>query len=146
MKARFLLTLLWLTSFLVCVFIVESYIHIKSPRGKLYLLPDDRLDCLRPLSVLYSCYLAGILAFWFLRPFNSAVSDQADRTRFIIAVICTVIFNGYILFILSQGFVSSSTNGNILKDVDTAVGMAKYLSFIVAPVNAYYFGMKMKST
>jgi hypothetical protein len=142
MKGRFTLTAIWIGSFILALIIIESYI-VRLDAGQAVLLPEDRLDCLRPLMALYGSYLAGILAFWFARPLSAARIPAAWRRRqFTIAVICTALFNAILLYLISQQYIVA--NRIVVEDVGTAVTTAGLLSFIVAPVNAFYFGQRDK--
>lgn len=142
MKDRFTLTAIWLASFILALVVIESYI-VRPNAGQAVLLPDDRLDCLRPLIALYGGYLTGILAFWFARPFTPTAIPPAWRKRqFTIAVVCSVLLNAVVLYLISQQYIGG--NRIVVEDVGTAVTVAGLLSFIVAPVNAFYFGQKDK--
>jgi hypothetical protein len=142
MKGRFTLTAIWIVSFTLALIVIESYI-VRLEGSQAVLLPDDRLDCLRPLIALYGSYLAGILGFWFARPFSPKPIPAAWRKRqFTIAVVCTVLFNAILLYLISQQYIAG--NRIVVEDVGTAVTIAGLLSFIVAPVNAFYFGQKDK--
>ncbi len=143
MRERVLLTAIWLSSFLLALLVLESYIHVRDDEGIRILLPEDRWAVMRPIILLYSTYLSGILAFWFLRPFKSPMTDAAARVRFTLAGICTVLFNAVILYMLLQEYLFSGSGQHlIVNQVDTAVKIAAALSFVVGPANAYYFGMK----
>ena len=100
------------------------------------------MQVLQPVFTLYGLYLGGILLFWFGKPFPKTRLPilGVERSRFWIAVGCTVLFNlGYILLLARAHFV---TDANVVKDLEDAVRLAEYTSWIVAPANAYYFGTK----
>jgi hypothetical protein len=134
------LTAIWIGSFLCSLIIVEIYVHIHRA-GILVLLPEERLDCMKPLIFLYGAYIPVILAFWFLKPFSAPTSDAAADARFRIATICTIAFNGMVLILIAQNLFSTSPMP-VLFNVKSAVAIAGWISFIVAPINAYYFGAK----
>ena len=141
MKRPFVLTAIWLASFLAVLAVIESYIQVRDPSGKTVLIPEDRVDAMRPLIAVYGSYLAGILGFWFVKPFRPIASLRRwHQYRFTIALACTLIFNLVILYMVSQEYIAG--NRLVLDDVQTAAILAGLLSFIVAPVNAYYFGVK----
>lgn len=142
LRARMFLTCIWLLSLILAVVVVESYVHVLTPEGKKYILPEDRNDALPRLLKGYAAYIAGVLAFWFVRPFSPPKSQAGDRYRFWIALTCTVFFNAAILFVLTETYFASASQRDFSADVDTAIGLMKWLSFLVVPVNAFYFGTK----
>jgi hypothetical protein len=127
---------------MVAIAIVESYVHVRTPEGKRYILPEDRNDVLPGLLKGYGAYVAAVLAFWFLKPFSQPKSDAADRNRFWIALACTLFFNGAILFFLINCYFVTPSQRDFAGDSVTAIALMKWLSFVVAPVNAFYFGAK----
>jgi hypothetical protein len=140
MRERTVLTALWLAAFVAALLLVESYVNRRNADGIAILLSDDRLDALKPLSGLYGVYLAGILGFWFAKPFKEIADDRARRVRFRIALACTLIFNAMILYMVGREHLAPG--GNVLADIRSAVKIAAWMSLVVAPVNLYYFGMK----
>jgi hypothetical protein len=142
LRTRLVLTFVWLLSLMLTLGVVESYVHARTPEGKRYILPEDRDDTIPRLLKGYSAYVAAVLAFWFLKPFTRPKSSAADRGRFWIALTCTVLFNVAILFLLLECYLEPAGQRNFPADVDTAMGLMKWLSFVVAPVNAFYFGAK----
>lgn len=145
LRARVVLTIIWLLSLALALSVVESYVHARTPEGKRYILPEDRDETLPRLLEGYAVYIAAVLGFWFLKPFASPTSDAAERNRFWIAVACTLLFNIAILIVLLEAYFVSAGQRNFLADADTAMGLMKWLSFIVAPVNVFYFGAKTSS-
>ena len=133
------LTAIWLVSFAATVLVVNSYVRIVE--GKYILAPDDRWQCLQPLVILYGGYLTGILTFWFLKPFKKPTGGQIGRVRAVLAVVCTAVFNIVIFYLVSQNYLSSD-GSDVFDNVTLAVKVAAACSFLVAPVNFYYFGMK----
>ncbi|MBO9408638.1 hypothetical protein J7399_14465 [Shimia sp. R9_1] len=143
--AQSILTALWLMCFAAAVVIVESYFyqtvqlegHLEPVR---VLLEEKRPDVLVPVISIYSAVIIAILAFWFTKPFPAASTDSSRAIRRIIAIVCTILFNAYIIYLLSRGYF------NGFNSVDTtlaqAVSAAKWLAFLVTPVNIYYFGSK----
>jgi hypothetical protein len=61
-------------------------------------LPDERsqlrADALKPVSIVYAAYLGEMLIFVFCSRWTSKASRKDDLTRFILALICTLLFNG----------------------------------------------------
>jgi hypothetical protein len=71
--------------------------------------------------ILYGSYLSGIIAFWFLKPFPPPQNDQAARARFMIALVCTAIFNLIILYSVSQIHLWGGGTTTVLDNVSSAV-------------------------
>ena len=140
MRERASLTAVWLISFITALLLVESYIGRHNSAGMRILLDEDRLDALKPLAELYAGYIAGILGFWFAKPFKEIKNDRVRFTRFCIALVCTIIFNAVVLYMVGHEYIASG--GNVISDIHCAVKIAAWLSVVVAPINLYYFGMK----
>ena len=140
MRDRALLTGLWLLAFVASLLIVESYVGRLNAQGQQILLTEDRLPTIQPLIKLYGAYLVGILGFWFAKPLPEASTDRASRIRFVLAVACTLLFNLCVLYLVAGEH--RHPGGMVLADVENAVKLGAWLSLLVAPVNAYYFGMK----
>jgi hypothetical protein len=147
MKARIIITVIWLVSILLMVFAIELYTLRTEPLGKdkeevPYLLPEGRLEVLKPLCAFYSIYLGGIILFWYTRPFKSARTDNAERMRFWLAIACTLILNIIMLFYVWHIHIFGYHQVSVLENARTGIKLFGFLSFLVAPVNFYYFGMK----
>jgi hypothetical protein len=142
MRSQFVLTLVWLFFFVANLAVLESYVHVTTPEGKKYLVAEDRNEFLHPILTMYGSYISGILAFWFVKPFRPPASESGARARFLIAILCTIIFNGAIVFLLSQSYFLPEGRRDVGADLETAKSLMKWLSFIVAPVNLFYFGSK----
>lgn len=142
MRPQLILTLLWLFFLVLAMGILESYVHFLTPEGKRYLLPDDRNELLLPITTMYGGYLTGILAFWFLKPFSPPQSASGERLRFLIALLCTLILNLSIIGLLVESYFSAPGERDVAADMAIAVKLMKWLSFIVAPVNLFYFGSR----
>jgi len=129
MKSRVVLTVLWLLGFTSSLLLIEAYIHTRDANG-IYI-------------VLFASYLTGILGFWFIKPFPSPPGNLiAERARFAIALTCTLLFLGILDLLLAEGFLPSGNESQIHTLVGSATTFAKWASFLVAPVNFYFFGMK----
>ena len=59
---------------------------------------------------------------------------------FVLAVLCTIVFNGILLFVIGHGYLQPERD--ILTDLQNATTLAVGLSFVIAPVNWYYFGIQ----
>jgi hypothetical protein len=144
-KARLLLTTIWLLAFVIALLVTESYLHTTTEDGIPFLFPEDRMDCMRPLIYLFGGYIGGILAFWFLKPFNKPKSGRVETVRFWIATTCTALFVIVLLYFVSYGYFFGTEGGSIVELMGTGTKMAGMMSFLVAPANVYYFGMKASS-
>lgn len=141
MNKQLLLTAIWLASFMGTLAVIESYVQVEDAAGKTVLIPEDRVDAMKPVVAVYGGYLTGILAFWFLKPFRPLRNPRRwHQYRFAVALACTLVFNAIILYLVSQHYLAG--HDLVLDDVDTASTFAGLLSFVVAPVNAYYFGVQ----
>ncbi len=143
MKERLVITVIWLVAFILSILIVESYVHTQTGDGIQILFAEDRLLCMKPLILLFSSYLAGILAFWFLKPFKTSKIDKTDKVRFWLATTCTLVFVLVVLYFVSYVHVFGIDEGGVLNNIDMGISIAKMMSFIVAPINLYYFGIKL---
>jgi len=142
MRQRLLLTGFWAAFFLVALGSVWAYSEIPAADGILRVLPEQRMQVLQPVLTLYGLYFGGILAFWFARPFpqfNLRIVG-VERVRFWIALACTLVFNVACLALILRAHIVADMN--VVNDVQDAVRLGKYLSWVVAPANAYYFGTK----
>ncbi|MCC6670316.1 MAG: hypothetical protein IT458_04600 [Planctomycetes bacterium] len=142
MKRRAVLTVIWLVGFLLSIALAELYLHRRDADGLRILLPEDRLPVMQPVFLFFGGYLGGILGFWFLRPFKSAKSDEAERFRFFLALVCTLIFVLTFVFFVAYVHLFGPEEGGVRAHVGTGVTICGWMSFVVAPVNLYYFGMK----
>lgn len=143
MNTRFQLTLIWLASFVIVLLMIELTINRENAQGLVFLLEEDRLDAMKPVIGIYAAYLAGLLAFWFIKPFAKAGTGKGERLRFRLALGCTLFFNLVVIYMVARGILWP----RMLIDgyLEQAATLAGFLSFLVAPVNLYYFGMKMKA-
>lgn len=140
---RVVLTAIWLLSFLTGIAILESYVGRLTPfQGAevQILTADDRQAVLAPLFAIYGGHISAILAFWYLKPCPPLGKDAISRFRVLLAVVCTIVFNGWILYMLLQGYFGAADR--VMRDVQTAVKTAGWMSILVAPINTYYFGAK----
>lgn len=145
MRSRGILTAIWLGAFAIGLALVEGLVWAENADDYRYILPQQRVEHMMPLIQVYSAILAGILAFWFLEPFKPVPSDTADRARFRIALICTLIFNGLVLVMVVGIYVGTSAATHALDVLHNVRAISAVLGFLVAPINFYYFGMKTKA-
>ncbi|MNL12940.1 hypothetical protein D3C87_1338230 [compost metagenome] len=85
-------------------------------------------------------YLGGILIFWFLRPFpDRAHRPELERVRFALAWVGAAVIN---LAFLGWVLVGYWYPAAAFSDILDARNIVIWLSFIVAPANVYYFGLR----
>lgn len=127
---------------IACLIGVESYID-RLQDGIVILVPEDRMPILRPIAILYGGYLAAILGFWYKPPFSKRGSAKLQQIRFWLAFLCTLALNFIVVYLVWRRHFGSTSP--VSEDVMNAVKIAGFMSFIVAPANAYYFGMRAKN-
>ena len=137
-----ILTAIWFAGFVTALAIIESYVQLRDENGYRYVLPGERLPLMKPVLITYSAYLAGILGFWFLKPFQAPRTDRATRVRFVLALGCTLLFNLVVAYLLAEGYFVPTGTVTAAGCAERAETWVKYASFLVAPVNAFYFGSK----
>jgi hypothetical protein len=143
LRSRIALTVLWLGALTAALVLVESYQHARVNNIQI-LLPEDREAIMTQLSYLFGPYLVGILGFWYTQPFPAQPTDKARRARFLFALVCTSILIGVVLYFVAYVHLFGTEGGTVLSNVKLGVKIAGLFSFLVAPVNLYYFGMKVK--
>jgi len=137
MRPRLALTIVWLAAFLISLGLVLLH-QLKGDISQAV-----SLNCIERLAALFSAYLAGMLGFWYLKPFPAARTKRGDSIRFWLAMVCAVVFNGMILLYVGRAHVTYQPGDpDVLDNVKAAVQIAGWLSFLVAPANLYYFGLK----
>ena len=136
------LTLLWLLCFVLACLLLLSYGLMRDGEHHRYLTFGEALSLFPGLLALYSAYIGGILAFWYVRPFPRITSHGADRFRFFLAVLCTIMFNGFVVGALSAGYWNTDGVGSLDNLMEATLRVAKEGSWVVAPVMAFYFGCK----
>lgn len=136
MSDRLTLTLIWLASLVICLVLVFSYAETD------HILHAQVLPHAKPLTYLYGPYLVAILGFWYFKPFPAPSPERIEAVRFWLALACTLILNLVVLYFVAAGYLRPERITLILDEINTGVKMAGYLSFLVGPANAYYFGMK----
>jgi hypothetical protein len=144
MRSRVILTSLWLAAFIIQLGVMVQYTRC-SPSGTCVppLLSSQLVQTAQPIIVLFGGHLAVVLGFWFLRPFKPPATDTAERFRFVIALVCTLLFLGVVILLAAGGLFPRADQTVMVKShVDDAVKVGEWMSFLVAPVNAFYFGAK----
>src|SRR5262245_38539017 len=143
-RRRAILTTIWLASFAIGIALIEALVWVRNADGYRYILPQQRLEHMLPLIQVYSTILAGILAFWFLKPFKGLRSDAADRSRFRIALACALVFNVLVLAMVLGIYIDSSAATSALQVLQSVRAISAALGFLVAPVHFYYFGVQSR--
>lgn len=145
---------MWLASLALAWFIIERFV-----RGSLNVpgysepivrvMEEDRgqvrADTLKPVSIVYAAYLGEMLLFVFCSRWTKKAGPRDDLTRFVLALLCTLLFNGMFLYVLSRPLADST---NVLRLEDSARDaalQARNWSFLAAPILAFYFGKKPSS-
>jgi hypothetical protein len=138
-RQRLVLTLVWFAGMLASVGVTLSYMRSVSTTGVPLLLWADVSQVLKSCFAVYAAYLGGIIVFWFAKPFNARRESSRDQIRFWLAMVGAVIVNGAYVAGLSIGYWNSAAR---LDDIIDARNLVLWLSFIVAPANLYFFGMR----
>jgi len=97
------------------------------------------LDGWKAILPIYSVHLGGILVSWYSKPIKRDYA-LTGKTTFVLAVLCTIVFNCILLFVIGHGYLQPERD--ILTDLQNATTLAVGLSFVIAPVNWYYFGIQ----
>lgn len=139
MNQRLILTCLWVLAFAACVLGVERYIG-RSVDGVIVLLPEDRLSIIKPILVFYGAYLGGILGFWYKPVWPEPSLPALRKIRFWLALACTLLLNAAMVSIIWQNHLDSTAT--VQEDVQAAIKVGELLSFLAAPANLYYFGIR----
>jgi hypothetical protein len=107
-----------------------------------FLFPDSRAQYLQPISAIYGTYIASILGAWYVRRFKPPPQDPEARYLFFIALLCTLTWNFGVIYLVGQRHIWPYQGGTLESDLSTALQFGTWFSFLVLPVNVYYFGIK----
>ena len=138
MKIRLWLTAIWLGSLFAAILICESLFLRSTAQGVPLLLPHDRPLIYTSLAVLYGP-LALILAAWYAKPFPAPRQREREDVLGKLALLTTVAFNAVVLYLL-LGVHGGDDSVDVVLSMVRKVSIA--LNFLVAPANAYFFGLK----
>ena len=141
MSQRAWLTFAWLLGLAACLVIIEMYFR-RTVDGIAYVFEDQRPELLGPIASLYSVHIAGILGSWFVHPFKPPRARRSAEIVFAIALACTLIWNIGAVYLVGQRLVWPEQSGTLVNDLSVAKQFGTLFSFLVAPVNIYYFGIK----
>lgn len=140
---RLVLTLVWFVGMLASAGVTIAYMSARDAAGIPLLAWPDVVEVLKSVSTVYATYLGGIIVFWFAKPFGARRSTSRDRIRFWIALVGALVVNGAFIAWLSVGYWNANAQ---LNDIVGARNVVMWLSFIVAPANFYFFGMRSEVT
>ena len=153
-RSRLLVFGIWLASFLAAILIIWLFVvqevHLPgSDRAIARVLPEYRVDVMKasllPISKLYGSYLGGGITFWFgSQLWLKGREEKDDLWRLGIALICTLLFNAIVIWIFVQPLFEQSDRNSLAKAGDQALEVGKMLSWLVAPIQAFYFALPSK--
>jgi hypothetical protein len=136
------LTVLWVGAFVAALILLELYGYRHDAAGKVFLTSQDRFELMTPVITIYSFYLAGILGFWYTKPFKVRRAGRTRAFRFGLALTCTLIWNSYVLYLIGYKHLFPAHDVSTVGDyVNAGRNLGLWLSFVVAPANFYYFGI-----
>lgn len=138
-RQRLALTFVWFAGMLVSTGVALSYMSSTNSNGVPLLLWTDVTLVLKSVFAIYATYLGGIIIFWFAKPFKVQRGSSRDQIRFWIALVGALVVNAAYASGLSIGYWNS---GARLDDIIDARSLVLWLSFIVAPANLYFFGIR----
>ncbi len=168
-RRRLVLCAIWFLSFFAAWAVLKLYSLPIWPdektlsRPNVYIESEDFMSCLKYACEFYCPYIAGILVFWFKplglmdflerclsscpklsslfrKIFEPSGSARWPKVRFWLAVGCTVAFNFIFLIQVCTHLLDRSSY--VLGDVEQGVTICAWMSFLVGPVQAFYFGAK----
>jgi hypothetical protein len=143
MKTRATLMVIWVASVLLAVVIVEAYFLRTTREGVPFLLSKDRVSVYKALALVYGANLTVILAASFAKPFPKLRDPRRTTLVDVLALVLTLAYNLILLYLIAAGhFTQFDPIATILGRVKVIAGT---LTFLLAPVNAYYFGINTKA-
>jgi hypothetical protein len=138
-QRRLILTAIWFFGMLISSISVLSYMWVRNAAQVPLLGWVDVAEVLKSIFTVYGSYLGGMLVFWFLRPFNARPGGVLEKIRFTLALIGAIVVNAAYVGWLLIGYWGA---GAQLDDIINARNFVLWLSFVVAPANAYFFGIR----
>lgn len=141
MTQRLWLTVGWLVGIVFCLILVELYFR-RTTGGIAFVFADQRPEMLKPIAALYGGHIAAILGAWFSQPFKLPRKRKNTTILFAIAVGCTLVWNVGAIYLVGQRHIWPDQPGSLAGDLQTATQFGTWFSFLVAPINLYYFGGK----
>jgi hypothetical protein len=147
--ARVALLTIWVISLVFSVVITHEFIEGKTKvqgRHHLYyrVQPSERdnvwIQTTKSIGAFYTAYLGGMLIFIF-SPRWKTTNGTGDVTRFVIAEIMTLLFNGLFLALLCRPFFDITNHLAIEDAAKTAATVTSTFSFVLTAIMAFYFEM-----
>jgi hypothetical protein len=138
-QRRLILTGIWFVGMLASASVAVSYMLVKNGAGVPLLGWLDVSDILKSIFAVYASYLGGMVAFWFVKPFKPRQGTLLEHIRFWIALVGAVTINAaYVARLLVGYWDAGAQYSDILNSKDIVL----WMSFIVAPANLYFFGIR----
>lgn len=138
MRARAILTTIWIGSFFLAVLIAEAYFIRTTSAGVPLLLPSDRVAVYKMLGLIYGGNIGAILASWYVKPFQLNKRPALARFMTLLAVTVTITYNSILLYLIGQGHLDQAEPIDAILDRVKTIG--GILAFLTVPINTYYFG------
>ncbi len=141
MTIRSCLVAIWVIALITALVVVEGYFWRRDASGVSFLLPSDRGAVYPTFIAIFSATVGPILLALFLRPFRPPMKQNRRSAIGVFALVLTAFYNTILIYIIAQGhWQQSITIDEILAQARQA---AFILAFLIVPVNAYYFGLKV---
>ena len=137
---------IWIVALIVAVVTVLGYSFFRDSSGYILLTGEDVLEGQEILGKIYGAYLGANLLAWYTKPIGSrrAREIEARLDCWKIAVVCTVLFNILLEYYLIRGYFNRKDV--IVENFRDSLEISIIFSFVVAPVNVFYFGVRQKSS
>jgi len=135
----------WVIFLAVSIIGSGYYAFHANDEGILFITNDDLYDLLFPISVTYGSYLGAILVAYFTKPISASFySAEKDSYYFYLALILTIGFNLIINYFVYRSYFVDDPD--LIKDFNKLEDIALWFSFMVAPVNLFYFGVRVRES
>jgi len=146
-RARIALTMTWVLAMLAGLALVYGYTFFTDGQGIRLLLDEELETLLKPMLAIYALHLSSILAAWYVKPLALVKPPwHAGSWLCRLAVAGTLLFNGMLLYALSVPYWRLSAclgpSPCVEMLVERITFLAKALSFLILPVNWYYFASR----
>lgn len=138
-QRRLVLTVVWFVGMLASASVAISYMLVKDKAGVPLLGWLDVSDVLKRVFSVYAAYLGGMMVFWFKKPFKPRQGTLLEHIRFWIALVGAVTINAAYVARLLVGYWDADAQ---YSDILNAKDIVLWMSFIVAPANLYFFGIR----
>jgi hypothetical protein len=142
-KQKIVILLIWILSMVISLLGTLYYEWKTTKQGIVYITNEDMIEALKLVGVFYGTHLGARLLAAFVE--HKKILSSRGKTYincFLAAIICTVLFNTLVLFFVFHGYFA--TNPEILSDFKQLKSVGTVFSFLVIPINIYYFGIGQK--